>query len=87
MNAYTTHYERFKDKSKKGGGSRAGSKASKKSTVEKPTEITPPSEAVAAEIPISDPLVSPSATTIPDAENFFDLGDDDEEEEEGPTVF
>jgi hypothetical protein len=55
--------------------------------VEKPKEVPPPSEVAAAEIPASEPPVSPSLTNILIVDNFVDLREDDEEEEEGPTFF
>jgi hypothetical protein len=88
MNAYTARYECFKGKAKKGGSSRGGAKVLKKPVMERPMEVPPPSEPVAAEVPAPDPPTSPSHVTIPASDNFVDLRDDDEEEEdEGPVVF
>jgi hypothetical protein len=86
MNTYTTRYERFKGKGKKGASSRAGHKVSKRTEAEKVPDVPPSTKAVNAEIPVSKPA-NPPPVDIPVADNFVDLRDDGEEEEEGPAVF
>jgi hypothetical protein len=87
MNTYTARYERFKGKAKKGGNSRGGAKVPKKPMLERPVEVPPPFESVAAEVPAPDPLTSPTPVNIPASDNFVNLRDDDEEEDEDPVVF
>jgi hypothetical protein len=59
---------------------------SKRTEAEKVPDVSPSTEAVNAEIPVSEPTIPPPVDILV-ADNFVDLRDDGEEEEEGPSVF
>jgi hypothetical protein len=77
MNAYTTHYERFKGRSEKGGGSRPNPKAVQKSSGVEKSEKS--KEAVLSSKSAVDIPVPPPPTDKASNEDFIDLRDDEEE--------